>query len=441
MPEMIPVGNTIIPPNPQQGLSNLSSLLGVQQQRQQLQTGASLQQTAQAGAQQNQEMMQERQRLQSQIQSGEFGDSNADDFGTKVANWARGNLPLIGNDVAQAAIKTQSDKISLRSSVADLQQKYRAGLGGIVSGFIGANAAPGAVHNAIDEYVRQNPDATEAAHWAGNLLDIADKNPANKDHMLATLASTLSGQPQQGPGSVDVGAKVVPGAVSKFGLGFTPQGAALTKTPGPTETPSYIAQRAYQEAQATGVSGRQNVGNQLANQSPSALDALSRARAILDRGTWTGTEFSLFKDLKNALAGVGIDTQGATDANELVKNLARYEGTRASGVGNTDAARSLFETGSPNTKVDAQAAKNIVTQAMGNEMAIQGYAKSVGAAKTPQEALQKEQSFRSTPNLIEGYEYSLMRSPEEAEQFMKRYGLTRQQLQGIRAQMKQQGLL
>ena len=74
-------------------------------------------------------------------------------------------------------------------------------------------------------------------------------------------------------------------------------------------------------------------------------------------------------------------------------------------------------------------------------MAIQGYAKSVGSQTDPQAAIARESAFRSVPKLIEGYEYSLMRSPEEAESFIKRYGLTKQEIAKTRAQMRQQGLL
>ena len=48
--------------------------------------------------------------LQSKIQSGEFGDPNSDDYAGKVADWARGNLPLTRFYIAQSALKTQSDK-------------------------------------------------------------------------------------------------------------------------------------------------------------------------------------------------------------------------------------------------------------------------------------------------------------------------------------------
>ena len=237
MPEMIPVANTIQPPNIGQGISNLSSLIGLQQQRlgiqqqqQQLQTGQYIQQQQQAGAQQQQQMMAEREQLQSQIQSGAFGDPNSDDFATKLAGWAPGNLPLIGPGVAQAALKTQSDKVSLRSSVADLQQKYRTGLGSIVSGFYGQDVSAQKVKDAIDEYIRQNPDAMQAGHWAQNLIQHIDNvpDPAKKQHMLESAVGELTGKAQVAPGTIETPTQVQPGLVHAAG-GFAPSGEAVTK--------------------------------------------------------------------------------------------------------------------------------------------------------------------------------------------------------------------
>ena len=97
--------------------------------------------------------------------------------------------------------------------------------------FVGSNAKPGAVHNAIDEYIKQNPDATEAGHWAGNLLDITEntQDPQAKDHQLATLASELKGEAQQRPAVIEQGEYNIPGAESTYGLGFTPQGPPVKR--------------------------------------------------------------------------------------------------------------------------------------------------------------------------------------------------------------------
>ena len=200
-------------------------------------------------------------------------------------------------------------------------------------------------------------------------------------------------------------------------------------------------QAQFVQANAAALAGRIQQGNQTANTSPQAIDALTRARSILDQGTWTGGTFNLFKDLKNVAAGLGVDTSSTTNANELVKNLARFEAARAGQVGNTDAARALYESGAPNVHVDAQAAKNIVTQALGTEQWIQGYAKVVGSAPDPQTATQREQAFRSVPNAVLAYEAGVMRSPTEMDAFVKQYGVNKQQLAQARAQLRQLGAL
>ena len=200
-------------------------------------------------------------------------------------------------------------------------------------------------------------------------------------------------------------------------------------------------QAQFVQANAAALAGRIQQGNQTANTSPQAIDALTRARSILDQGTWTGGTFNLFKDLKNVAAGFGVDTSSTTNANEFVKNLARFEAARAGQVGNTDAARQLYESGAPNVHVDAQAAKNIVTQALGTEQWIQGYAKVVGSAPDPQTATQREQAFRSVPNAVLAYEAGVMRSPTEMDAFVKQYGVNKQQLAQARAQLRQLGAL
>lgn len=240
MPDMpAPVADQIQPPSAQQGLSQLSSLLDYQrsrtalaQQQQNLQTGLYKQQQEQGLAQSEQEQMAERQKLQAQLQSGAFGDPNSDDYGSKVADWARGNLPLIGQDVAQKAIKTQSDKTQLRGEVADLQQKYRTGLGGVVASFVGNPAHPDQIDDAIDAYVKANPDAKGAAYHAKDLIDHLANVPDQgiRDQALNHLASELQGQPQLAAAQVDTGTQIQPGARPQFGVGFSPVGPPIGKT-------------------------------------------------------------------------------------------------------------------------------------------------------------------------------------------------------------------
>lgn len=463
MPEMIPVGNTIQPPNPGQTLNTLSSILGVKQQQLALQTGQAALPGVQAQSQQQQTQatgaqisLGERQRVQQIISSGvdDQGNSILGADGKvdpdKAMQWMPRVAPTTYPQYLQNIQTTQANKLALSQAGATLGQTYRDQIGSILQTGINDpsfNSQKAAA--LLTPYGAQNPDAAPAVSSALALLknlDSVQGDPktalAKKNDMLVHVIQSLKPSAGNAPGSIDTGAAVVPGSTQPLTGTFTPSGPAVTKAPGPAGGPAYQEQLAFKQAQGAQFATRQQSGIAMANQSPQALDALSRARAILDQGTWTGGGvFSLTKELKNTLAGIGFDTESATNANELVKNLARYEATRANGVGNTDAARNLVSTGSPSTIVDSQAAKNIITQSMANEMAIKGYANKVGPVGSPQEGMQKEQEFRNTPNLIEGYEYGLMRSPEEADQFSKRYGLTKQQIAETRAKMRQQGLL
>lgn len=197
----------------------------------------------------------------------------------------------------------------------------------------------------------------------------------------------------------------------------------------------------FVQAQVGALAHRINAGEAAANSAPTAIDALDRARAILDKGVATGTAFPQFKDMKNLVASMGVDTKGAQNASELAKNLARYEAARAGSVGDTDAARSLYEAGAPNTKMDAAAVKAVVLQSLGIERMIQGYAKVVGGAPNAHAALQAEQQFRSIPHLVQAYELGFMRNPAEANEFFKRYGISGKEIAKSYAELQKLGAL
>ena len=399
MPEMIPVGNTGTPPNPQQSLSTLSGLLGVQQQRQQLQTGQYLQAGAQAESQQAGQKNQELQGL-AQFSANAVKDPKYlnEDGSLNVQKFQQDALavaPVYGPPSIGQITSNAQEGAQIRRTLQALSKDQNAVL---VNGLKGLANMPGGatksdVLNWTDQVESNNKDPGIHRAIKNLLIGMHPDENGGYSGFAAKAAAGLGGLSMQEPGQMALVGAVQPGTTTTLGPNvgqFSATGAPVpTVTPATNTTnaagqiihiptggaglPSTgtagnptTPQVSYAQSQAQGIGTRQNVANEQANQSPQALDALSRARAILDKGTWTGTEFSGFRALKNALAGVGIKTEGATNANELVKNLARYEATRANGVGNTDAARSLFETGSPNTKVDAEAAKNIITQAMGN---------------------------------------------------------------------------
>jgi hypothetical protein len=194
-----------------QSLSGLMGLrsqqLGIQQQQQTLQTGQALQQTAQAGAQQAQQLMGERQTLQTALQTKkatDTGESLLSDEpdpitgkpeidANKFAAYATRALPLMGANVAQAALKTNSDKVGLASNVLGLDEAVQDRVSGIVRSHIGdAKATPESIFDEINNALQGvgSTAAKGAAQYTASQLMHMKNAPdqKTKDGILNTIA-------------------------------------------------------------------------------------------------------------------------------------------------------------------------------------------------------------------------------------------------------------
>ena len=245
------------------------------------------------------------------------------------------------------------------------------------------------------------------------------------------------------------------GEVRDFGHGYpgkapatAPRAAQQPPSPaaaaaGPSSIPApYKPGQAQTTPELSGALGlRVSQAQSAANNTTQAQDALTRARAILDNpeGPDTGSGFENKKAIMNFLSSAGIDTKGADDANTLAKNLARYEASRATqaGLGGTDAARELAHSGSPTVALDNKALKGVVTQSLATEKALAAYAGVQSQSQDPAVLAKNEKDFRNIPNLIEGYEYGLARNPKEADEFLTKHGVTRDQMTKTRQMIKE----
>jgi len=488
-----PVATGVNPPAPfGQTLNNtlapLSSILGIRQQQQNLQTGAYQQQTVQAGAGMAQQQQQELQALATFTKNAAQDPSYLNPDGSpNVSKFQLGAMavaPTYGQAYIGQMTSNFNGDVANREALLKLTNAQQGTLAkyfqSIAQGADPVETIGEARELSNDPAFQSMLDRTLSRMPNTGMMPTAQGQQAVRQ-WAAAVASHMGGPALATPSTISTGGAIVPGQTSNYTGAFTPAGHSIPTTlapqivtqpgtgalgqvgggagtnPRPIGPPGTAqggqggananwwnpapGQTQLLQANTAALAGRLQAGNEAANTSPQAVDALTRARAILDQGTWTGGAFSNFTSLRNLAASIGMDTSGVTNANELVKNLARYEAARAGSVGNTDAARSLYESGAPNTHVDAQAAKNIITQSLGNELALQGYAKVVGSAPNPQVAAQREQAFRSIPNQIEAYEYGFMRSPAEADAFLKQYGLTKQQIAQSRQQLRQLGAL
>ena len=494
MPDMVPVGNQIIPPNPMAGLNAYSQILELKQQQLALQTGQAQLPGIEAEAAQTQQRNQELSALQQFVSKASTdpqyhnpdGSLNVQKFQADASHVA----PVYGSQYIGQMTSNANEAVRNRQSLLDLSNEQRKTIGSTLGAFA---ADPTANRTSLLDGIEQARAASSDPQYQ-RLLDnfllsapqthgMTTEQASQALRQYARNAALATNAPNAGESAPAMRLTQGPKGLqatqanpqSPMGVGVVgssiPQGVApqVVTQPG-THAPGILhpsgavtpiggssggtgaaggtnwwnpapGQVQLLTANTGALAARIQAGNQAANQSPMAIDALTRARSLLDQGTWTGGTFSAFKDLKNLVAGLGMDTSSAQNASELAKNLARYEAARANGIGNTDAARELTADSGPNTKMDAAAVKAVVLQSLATERMIQGYAKAVGGAQTPQAAEAAEQKFRSVPNLVQTYELGFMRSPQEVRDFAERYGLNPRDLSKQAQELRAMGAL
>lgn len=490
MPEMTPVGNTIIPPNPNQGISTISGILGLRQQQQALQTGAYQQQAVQADAQQAQQKNQEMARAQAiAIEGAKNGTYDTPDGldRQKMADDILKVAPTYGQPIIGQLLSHANEIVANKQAHQNLDVSQQQQMGSTFGALATKkDLTPSDFIDALNTLTDHNKDPS----FKRMALSMMGSVPANGSPqqlqelarrwgIASTSPESASGQSNpnvstmqapgglqaintnpQAPGGVGpVGPAqaqgVAPGIVATPAgpLARTgPSGTTLTPLttagppnaagapPGPDLNPTKV-QQTVNLGSAEGVTTRVQQAQAAANNTVHAQDALTRARSILDSADSpnTGVNFSNKQFVKNFLADVGIDTKGADDANTLAKNLARYEASRATqaGLGGTDAARELAHNGSPNVNLDKGALKGVITQSLATEKALSAYAGIQSKTKDPAALAKNEADFRNIPNLVQGYEYGLARTPAEADEFLKKHNLTRADMAKTRQRIKE----
>ena len=455
-------------PDPNQGLGTLSGIIGLKQQQQALQTGQYQQATAQAESQQAQQKNTELQKAQTialqGAQSGKYTKADGSLDRQRMADDISTVAPTYGQGISGQLLSQANEIVSNKQALQNLNVSQRKQVGDTLAA---AANDPQLDHSkaidALTQLSEDNPSLARLTHsFAASLPPGA--TPEQLRGALQRAAYATTGSSGATPSTVDTGGSIQPGTTSPVSGAFTPAGAPIPKTMAPHQVVNAAgqisnvaptgsvnvapgnanpttAQATVQNTQAAGVAQRVQQAQAAANNTTQAQDALTRARAILDSpdSPNTGANFENKQYVKNFLAGAGIDTKGADDANTLAKNLARYEASRATqaGLGGTDAARELAHNGSPNVSLDKGALKGVITQSLATEKALSAYAGIQSKTKDPNALAKNEADFRSIPNLIEGYEYGLARNPQEANEFLQKHGINRADMAKTRAQIKE----
>ena len=266
--------------NPSGGIQTLAGLLSLQQQKQQLQTGAYQQQSAQADAIQKQQAAQEMQAAVP-LMRDPVGSGITDATGKPTANAysiIKSVMPITGdahyNDMITAASNTVNYKNAWTKLTQDQQSNISSRLAGIAAD---PKSQTADILDQLDKINDENSgqpqsaDINKLTDSARHFITYANANrgpEAVKQVVMGLSRGGVGNTGITGPGGVatpqtatiDTGPNIQAGTVAPAlqGGGFTPQ-TATAKAPGPTQTIPYVAAAAAAGsgagARATGVAG------------------------------------------------------------------------------------------------------------------------------------------------------------------------------------------
>ena len=247
-----PVAQNVQAPNFTQ---TLGGLMGLQQQKQAIQSGAlqiqQQQQNLQVGAnnaQAAQQTQQERQRVTQMFQTGKDDQGNSivdprtgEPDPTRVLPALGRIAPLTGQDYAQNILKTITAKVGLQSAATNLDSTQRAALLGPIQS-LAVNPTDdqiGQVNSTLDSWGKQHPEmATNVAQaklLVSHIQSVQD--PGKRSEMANKLGALFQGgqavQTQPSPSSVNTGSQTQIGtsAPPVAGGAFTPATAVQQQVP------------------------------------------------------------------------------------------------------------------------------------------------------------------------------------------------------------------
>lgn len=248
MPDMIPVATMIKPPDPNQGLATLSSILGIRQAQQNLQTGALQQQGVAADVQQQQQRNREMQAAQQLSIQGVKGGKYTKEDGSL-------DRMRLSNDIASIGPYAQAMSGQLLSQANEVVANQQAHQNLTVSqkkemgDTFASLAADPTVDNtkvidAIEKLRQAHKDDPEYSRLlTSQIMHFPNQaSPDQQRQILGRWSAAATGEPQTSAGTMDTGANIQPGGVNRFTGGFTPAGASIEKQLPPQIIPNPTTQ-------------------------------------------------------------------------------------------------------------------------------------------------------------------------------------------------------
>lgn len=241
MPDMYaPVATQIKPPDSSQAINTMTGILGLQQQRQALQTGQYQQQSAQANAQMTQQDAQNRAAAGSFFKNFDIAKHHGDD-GTLDLDSAltSDEFKATGDsapEIAKSLLSIKNSQLAAKTSLAGLNGTLRDQFSSQVAGLAqdadvksGNQTGRGKVLDAIDQFGQTSPDAKRVAGIYSQVLQNTPPEKMGQALQNLQLQARSAGEQLPTPTTVDTGAQIQPGSVAPGTGAITPAGPPINK--------------------------------------------------------------------------------------------------------------------------------------------------------------------------------------------------------------------
>jgi hypothetical protein len=478
MDGITPVGTMYPQQNPIAALSSIYGIqgqqLGIQQQQQNLQTGAIQQKTAQAESTQKQQQSAELQAAQSVIKNGVAAGRYNNPDGSfnrgKAADDITAVAPTYGQGISNQLLSGANEVVANKRALMGLSQDQRTQVGGVVQSLAqNPNVSNSDVIKGMKDLIAQNPaDENIAQLVISNMAHMpASGKSSDLQQALSTMSAGLTGQsavaqgtnaagqnqvvnpmtgmrsaPQLGPGTSNPSSSQVAGATTAA------TGAANNVVEDPATGNKYVYNQQNQRVNPIGQPGAssappQRVVGQAPSQAAVAGTDAQRYSQISQEGTnaQTGAQLAdqvatladqvrtgkLSKEWTDRLAILQQHDPTITARQMLTKYAAQLKTMATSGA-TTDASRSQIDEGMPSpesmnpdaTKQAANYVGGIFRMRGARQQYADQYVKNAGSPLGMQGA---DDSFmRSADPTI--FAYKALPPGPERQQFLVTHGLT-----------------
>lgn len=355
-------------PDPMQGINTMSGILGLQQQRQALQTGALKQQQEQLETGKQQGIQDFFQTWDPSAHVAPDGTPDLESaFQSKEFKAAGNAKPAIMQAMLDMKNKQYSNIQALSGINKDLVNQFTSGMGSLAKDddvvgdktdpATGVNTGRAKVNQFIGNFSKLSPDAARVASIYGPIVEHAP--PGKLSHgvqvmqMQGQSASEQQSQQNPVPGMVDTGSTILPVTTNRATGIPQPTGQAIKKTLAPTEQLPYVRARGAAGTEgAQGAANDEALYNEITQKGTKAAQLKSLTQDIrnLSGEVQTGQYSKAMADKWSALKqtfGFRPDDDSFETKRQILSKMAAQLRTQSEAGASTDSERAGIESALP----------------------------------------------------------------------------------------------